>query len=125
MNTNYKIAIALVTGVAIGVAAIQGLHAQAKPKAYLVSESEVLDAAGVASYTAAIGAVQKAAGGRSFGTRGKVVASVGDAPKRVGISEWDSLEQAQAYLNSEARKKLVQDGKVVKITRQYIVEAGN
>lgn len=125
MNTNYKIAIALVTGVAIGGAAIQGLHAQAKPKAYLVSESEVLDAAGVASYTAAIGAVQKAAGGRSFGTRGKVVASVGDAPKRVGISEWDSLEQAQAYLNSEARKKLVQDGKVVKITRQYIVEAGN
>ena len=72
-----------------------------------------------------LGAVQKAAGGRSFGTRGKIVASVGDAPKRVGISEWDSLEQVQAYLNSEARKKLVQDGKVVKITRQYIVEAGN
>ena len=124
MNLNYKIAIALITGAAIGGAAIQGLHAQAKPKAYLVSESEVLDAAGVASYTAAIGAVQKAAGGRSFGTRGKIVASVGDAPKRVGISEWDSLEQVQAYLNSEARKKLVQDGKVVKITRQYIVEAG-
>ena len=125
MKTNYKVAIALIAGAAIGGAAIQGLHAQAKPKAYLVSESEVLDAAGVASYTAAIGAVQKAAGGRSFGTRGKVVASVGDAPKRVGISEWDSLEQVQAYLKSEARKKLVQDGKVVKITRQYIVEAGN
>ena len=80
MNTNYKIAIALVAGVAVGGAAIQGLHAQAKPKAYLVTESEVLDAAGLASYTAAIGAVQKAAGSRSFGTRGKIVASVGDAP---------------------------------------------
>jgi heme-degrading monooxygenase HmoA len=43
----------------------------------------------------------------------------------VGISEWDSLEQVQAYLNSEARKKVVGDGKVVKINRQYIVEAGN
>ena len=67
MKSNYKIAIALVAGVAIGGAAIQGLHAQAKPKAYLVTESEVLDAANLASYTAAISAVQKAAGGRSFG----------------------------------------------------------
>ncbi len=125
MKVNYKLALTLLAGVALGAAAVQGLHAQAKPKAYLVSESEVLDAAGLASYTAAIGAVQKAAGGRSFGTRGKVVASVGVAPKRVGISEWDGLEQVQAYLNSEARKKLVQGGKVVKITRQYIVEAGN
>ena len=125
MKTNYKLALALLVGTALGAAAIQGLHAQAKPKAYLVTESEVLDAADLASYTAAIGAVQKAAGGRSFGTRGKIVASVGDAPKRVGISEWDSLEQVQAYLNSEARKKLVQGGKVVKIIRQYIVEAGN
>ena len=67
MKSNYKIAIALVAGVALGGAAIQGLHAQAKPKAYLVTESEVLDAANLASYTAAISAVQKAAGGRSFG----------------------------------------------------------
>jgi hypothetical protein len=42
----------------------------------------------------------------------------------VGISEWDSLEQVQAYLNSPARKNIVND-KVVKITRQYIVEAAN
>jgi uncharacterized protein (DUF1330 family) len=125
MNTKYKMGLVLLAGIALGAVAMQGLHAQAKPKAYLVTESQVLDAAALASYTPAIGAVQKAAGGRSFGTRGKIVASVGDAPKRVGISEWDSLEQAQAYLNSEARKKIVLDGKVVKITRQYIVEAGN
>ena len=36
MQTNYKVAIALVAGAAIGGAAIQGLHAQAKPPAYLV-----------------------------------------------------------------------------------------
>jgi uncharacterized protein (DUF1330 family) len=125
MNTKCKIAVAIVAGAAVGGAAVQGLHAQAKPKAYLVSESEVLDAAALASYTAAISAVQKAAGGRSFGTRGKIVASVGEAPKRVGISEWDSLEQVQTYLNSPARKDLVEGKKVVKISRQYIVEAGN
>ena len=124
MKTRYAVTLSTLVGIAIGAVAIQGLHAQAKPKAYLVSESEVLDATALAPYTAAIGDVQKAAGGRSFGTRGKVVASVGEAPKRVGISEWDSLEQVQAYLKSEARKK-VGGEKVVKITRQYIVEAGN
>src|SRR5450759_5449490 len=47
MKTRYVVALSLLTGVAIGGAAIQGLHAQAKPKAYRVSESEVLDAATV------------------------------------------------------------------------------
>jgi len=125
MKVHYSLGLALLAGIGIGAAAVQSLHAQAKPKAFLVSESEVLDAGALASYTAAISAVQKAAGGRSFGTRGKIVASVGEAPKRVGISEWDSLEQVQAYLNSQARKDLVEGKKVVKINRQYIVEASN
>src|ERR1019366_596713 len=43
MKTRYVVALSLLTGVAIGGAAIQGLHAQAKSKAYRVSESEVLD----------------------------------------------------------------------------------
>ena len=125
MKKYLGLGLGMIAGTLIGAAGVSVLHAQAKPKAYLVSESEVLDATALASYTASIGAVQKAAGGRGLGTRGKIVASVGDAPKRVGISEWDSLEQVQAYLNSEARKKVVEGGKVVKITRQYIVEAGN
>jgi len=41
MNTNYKIAIALVAGAAIGGAAIQGLHAQAKPPVYVIGENDV------------------------------------------------------------------------------------
>ena len=76
------------------------------------------------SYTSAIVAVQKAAGGRSFGTRGKITASVGNAPNRVGISEWDSLEQVQAYLNSAAFKNLApQRDKVVKSIRAFAIDA--
>jgi len=41
MKTNYKVAIALVAGAAIGGVAIQGLHAQAKPPVYVVSEITV------------------------------------------------------------------------------------
>ena len=126
MNTKFKFALAVVAGAALGAAAVQGLHAQAKPKAYLVSESEIVDAAAAAAYSPAVQAAQRAAGGRSFRTTGKVVANVGTAPQRVGISEWDSLEQAQAWFNSSARKDLEpQRNKAIKIIRQYVVEAAN
>ena len=126
MKSKFKLAIALVAGAAIGGAAVQGLHAQAKPKAYRVSESEVLDAAATTAYNPALQAAQKAAGGRSFRTTGRIIAVVGTAPKRVSISEWDSLEQAQAWQNSEARKNLApQRDKTIKIIRQYIVESAN
>jgi len=112
----------MLAGVAIGGMAIGGLQAQTQPKVYLVSESEVLNAAEVAAYAASIGAVQKAAGGHALGTRGRVVASVGEPPQRVGISEWDNMEKVQAYLKSAERKKVVDGNKAVKITRQYVVE---
>jgi hypothetical protein len=35
----------MIAGAAFGGAAVQSLHAQAKPKAYAVTEAEVLDAA--------------------------------------------------------------------------------
>ena len=45
MKTRFTVALSLLAGVALGAAAVQGLHAQAKPKAYIISETEVLDAA--------------------------------------------------------------------------------
>jgi hypothetical protein len=39
MNTKFKFALAVVAGAALGAAAVQGLHAQAKPKAYSVTET--------------------------------------------------------------------------------------
>ncbi|MFZ3376696.1 MAG: DUF1330 domain-containing protein [Chthoniobacterales bacterium] len=126
MNSKYKTMLAVLAGAALGAAAVQGLHAQAKPKAYQVTESEIIDAAAVAAYNPVIQAAQKAAGGRSFRTTGRIVASVGTAPKRVSISEWDSLQQAQTWQNSEARKNLApQRDKAIKIIRQYVVEAAN
>jgi len=49
MNARYKIVLAIVAGAALGAAAVQGLHAQAKPKAYSVTETETLDAAAQAA----------------------------------------------------------------------------
>ena len=106
---------------------MQGLHAQAKPKAYTVTETEVIDAAAQAAYTPLVRAALQAAGARPVSRPGgRIVATEGAAPKRVGINEWDSLEQAQAFYNSKAYKDLApQRDKAVKTIRRYIVEAGN
>ena len=107
MNTRYKIAIGVLAGIALGAAAVQGLHAQAKPKAYIVTESELLDAAALAAYTPQAQAAARAAGGTpGIVASGRIIALVGDAPKRFGVSEWESAEKAQAYYNSDARKAL-------------------
>ena len=124
MNTKFKITLAVVAGAALGAVAVQGLHAQAKPKAYYVVEIEVLDATANTAYTPVVQAAQKAAGGRLFGTAGRrIVAFEGAPPKSVAISEWDSLEQVQAYRNSAAFKNLApQRDKAIKIIRSYAVE---
>ena len=45
MRSNFRIAMVLFAGVAIGAIAVEGLHAQgAKLKAYVVAENDVLDA---------------------------------------------------------------------------------
>lgn len=127
MKTNYKITIALVAGIAIGGATIQALHAQAKPKAYQVTELEVIDAAALKVFGPLVTDAQKAAGGRNLRTvNGKVVAFVGDAPKHIAITEWDSLDEAVTFLNGKAEKDLSpQRDKAIKIIRQYVVGAAN
>jgi uncharacterized protein (DUF1330 family) len=128
MHTRTKIVLGVVAGALIGAAAVQGLHAQAKPKAYSVTETEVLDAAAQAAYTPVVRPVLQAAGARPV-TRpgGRIVAIEGTgAPKRVGILEWESVEKAQEFYNSKAWKDLApQRDKAVKTIRRYVVEAVN
>src|SRR5436190_23417149 len=125
MKTYYTATLAMVAGVGIGAAAVQSLHAQAKPKAYIVTELEVVDAAAQVAYGPVVQAAQKVAGGRPFRTvGGRIIAFQGAPPQRVAITEWDSLEQAEAYQNSAALKDLApQRDKAIKITRSYAVEA--
>ena len=127
MNPKSKIMLAVVVGAALGAATVQGLHAQAKPKAYTVSELETLDAAANAAFVPLVQAAQKVAGGRNLNTGGgKIVALEGTAPKRVAITEWDSLEKAQAFYNSKAWNDLTpQRDKALKTIRRYVVEAVN
>ena len=125
MKTSFRIAMAMLAGVAIGAIAVQGLHAQgAKLKAYSVSESEVLDATAQAAYLAAARKAQ-AAHGRTLRTAAGRVVQIegGPPPKSVGIVEWDSLDDAVAFYKSKAWADLApQRDKAVKVARRYVVE---
>jgi uncharacterized protein (DUF1330 family) len=53
----------------------------------------------------------------------EIIAFEGEPPKRVAITEWDSLEQAEAFVDSAAYKSLAPErAKAAKI-REYAVEA--
>jgi len=111
MKTNYKVAVALVAGAVIGGAAIQGLHAQAKPPAYVVIPIlKINDAAafkaGVADNPGASAAAVKAAGGHYIVRSEKFTRLDGDPPARLVIIAFDSIEKAQAYENSAPLKAI-------------------
>jgi uncharacterized protein (DUF1330 family) len=104
MRSNYKIALAVTAGVAIGALAVQSLHAQAKPPVYFVAEIDVTNPDAYAKeYAPKAQAIIKAAGGRflaiggSAAITGTVTAFDGDAPKRVVVQVWDSMEKIRVW----------------------------
>jgi uncharacterized protein (DUF1330 family) len=128
MNSNWKMFIGLAMGTVLGAAGVQGLHAQAKLKAYTVTELQTLDPSAAAGFAVAVAKVQESAGGRNLGTGGgRVVTMEGSgAPQRVAITEWESLEKAEAFFKSKAWSDLgPQRDKALKTIRRYAVEVRN
>ena len=126
MKTRYTVVLSMIAGAALGGAAIQGLHAQAKPKAYLVTESEVIDRPSVPPYDPLLASAMQAAGGQWIGGAGpteKITAVLGDPPKRFGVVEFESIDKAQAWLKSSGREAIApQRNKAIKLVRQFIFE---
>jgi uncharacterized protein (DUF1330 family) len=124
MKTNYKLAIALVAGAAIGGAAIQGLHAQAKPPIYQISEITPTDLESfMKDYVPGARAAIKAAGGRLLAA-GKPTSVDGDPPKpRVTVTMWDNMDKYQAYRDSAAFKELLPTRDKVAKFSSFTVEA--
>ena len=128
MTPTLKLVLGAVCFFAVGSAAMQALQAQTKPKAYYVSESEILDAAANAAFVPIARETMKAGGGRAFRTGGgRVVELEGIAPpQRAVIFEWDTLEQAEAFFKSKTWTDLKdQRDKGQKTIRSYLVEALN
>jgi uncharacterized protein (DUF1330 family) len=126
MRSNYKIAMVLLAGVALGALAVEGLHAQgAKLKAYVISENEILDASAQAAYLPTARKLIEGAHGHALRTAGGRVVQIegGAPPKSAALTEWDSVDDAVAFYKSKAWTDLApQRDKAVKVVRRYAVE---
>jgi uncharacterized protein (DUF1330 family) len=123
MKSNYKVAIALIAGAAIGGAAIQGLHAQAKPPAYVITETNITDQAAFNEFSPKVPATMQPFGGKYLIRGGKIVTLQGEAPGRFIVTAFDSMEKAQAWRDSAAWKALMPlRDKGAKVRGDYIVE---
>jgi uncharacterized protein (DUF1330 family) len=123
MKTRYTVALATFASFVLGAIAVQGLHAQAKPPVYSVSEIDIADQAGYANYIPKAQAAIKAAGGKFLAAGGKITTIEGDPPKsRVVIQQWDSLEKFEAYRASAAFKDLLPIRNKIAKFRTFLVE---
>jgi uncharacterized protein (DUF1330 family) len=111
MNQRIALGLTLLAGVAIGATAIQGLHAQAKPPAYVIIPIlKMNDAAGfkagVVDKANATAAEMTAAGGQYVIRSEKFISLDGTPPVRLVIFKFDSVEKAQAFEKTAAQKEI-------------------
>jgi uncharacterized protein (DUF1330 family) len=101
MKTRFSMAISMLAGVALGGAAVQALHAQAKPPVYMIAINEVSDPNGYAKdYVPPAQKSVKDRGGE-YVAAGPAMQVTGNLPNGpVVIIRWDSMEALQGWHNS-------------------------
>jgi len=122
VKANYKIAVAMLAGAALGVLVVQGLHAQTKPLGYIITEVEIIDQAAFNEFAPKASAALQPFGGKYLIRGGKVAALEGEAPKRVVVTVFDSMEKAQASRASAEWKALEPLRTKAAKGRAYVVE---
>ena len=116
-------ALSMLAGVAIGGAAVQTIHAQAKPPAYVILEGDVTNVdAYIKEYVPLVRKALLDGGAQYLATNGKVVTFAGEPPKRIAILVFDNLDRAQAALTSAAFKNARAIGEKYAQFRPFAVE---
>lgn len=111
MKTNYKLALTLLAGIALGGAAIQGLHAQARPPAYIVVDLNVTDQDGFANNFAPMVEKIIVDGGGKYLAGGRKIVMIEGAPSnRFVMFVFPNLDQAVATFTSAAYKNVRKTG---------------
>ena len=94
-------------GATVGGGAVQILHAQSKEPAYLVAEIDVTHADLYKEYLTKGGPLYGQFGGKFLARGGRLDTFAGEAPNRVVIAVFESLERAQAFRDSPAYRALI------------------
>jgi uncharacterized protein (DUF1330 family) len=123
MNRHIALGLAMIAGAALGATAMQGLHAQAKPPIYIVTE---IDAPNMDAYLKEYAPLAqktiKDAGGRLVAA-GAAKSVEGEPPKaRVTVQAWDSEEKMRAWRNSAEYKKAREVGNKLAKFRTFQVD---
>ena len=97
MNRYFAVGLSMLAGAAIGAAAVQTLHAQAKPPAFVITESAFKDQDGyMKEYVPAILKTVQAEGGKFLARGGKTMPLQGSPPApRVIVTQYESLDKVQ------------------------------
>jgi len=104
------VGLSLLAGIALGGTAIQMLHAQAKPPAYVISEIDVTDKEAYAKeYVPFVVKALKESGQKQLAAGGQTVSLSGEPPRsRIVLSIFENIDKAKAAYTSpaylEARK---------------------
>jgi uncharacterized protein (DUF1330 family) len=124
MKTNRKLFLAVLMGIAIGVAGAAAIRAQQvkTAPAYLIGEVEITDAATMQKYSEKVPATLTPFNGHFIARAGMTVPLEGDAPKRIVIIAFDSLEHAKAWYDSPAYSAIKPIRQSAAQSRLYLAE---
>jgi uncharacterized protein (DUF1330 family) len=130
MKQYFGLGLGTLAGIVIGAAAVSGLHAQAKPPVYLVTEIDVTNPEAYGTeFAPKAQATIKAAGGRFVvigGTAGvgakPITALAGTPPKRITIQAWDSMDALNAWYKSADYQAALKIGEKYATFRRYAVD---
>lgn len=104
MRTNYKLVLAVLAGVSIGVAGARAIHAQQvkTPPAYVMAEVEITDPIAIQKYAEKVPETLVPFNGRYLVAGGNTQALEGEPPKIIVVIAFDSAEKARGWYNSPA-----------------------
>jgi uncharacterized protein (DUF1330 family) len=134
MSARCKLGLVMLSCAVLGALASEALRAQARPPAYLIGQIDVSDPKGYAEkYLPKAREIIKAHGGRLLAAAGaaasgsQVVAIDGEAPKRVVIYVYPSMDALQAWRNDPEYVQVRRVGEKYAKYRTFAVEgtAGN
>jgi len=124
MSAFVKTMLAVLAGVGIGAVSMQGLRAQAKALAYLITEITVKNEDGYTrQFLPARAKAIQDAGGKYIVRTGDSVAVAGQAPaQRILIVQFDDMDKLSAFVDSSAFKDSEDVGERYADIRVYGVE---
>jgi uncharacterized protein (DUF1330 family) len=105
MKANYKLGLAALTGVLIGIAGARAIHAQQvnTPPAYVIAEVEVTDPTTLKKYGEKAPQIVASFNGHYVVRGGETQALEGEPPKGyVVVIAFDSVEKAREWYDSPA-----------------------